>query len=63
MKPEKCSECWPIGRDDAADILGLKRSYLNNEPEILGPPRGRIGSSFWWWKHDIERLRDERAGK
>jgi len=61
-----CDTCEPIGLEDVAEILGLKLSYavkLASQTGKLPEPRGVIGSSRWWWRHDIEALRDERAGR
>jgi hypothetical protein len=59
-----CDNCEPIGLEDVAQILGLKLSYavkLASQVGKLPEPQGVIGSSRWWWRHDIEKLRDDRA--
>ena len=48
--------------ESVAEVLGLRVSYTRKllTAGRLPAAEGRLGG-HWWWRHDIEALRDARA--
>ena len=60
--PPGCEHCQPIDVEGVAEVLGLRVSYTRKllTAGRLPAAEGRLGG-HWWWRHDIEALRDARA--